>query len=94
MKINEYEEMTCDWCGSDGWFMDDDLVDGKCKICIINDCNHKNIVFEYQGSNHHRIRVMEHCLDCNVFRQCKLYYAERHVGKWDSEDINQGDIEQ
>jgi len=37
---------------------------------------------------------MEHCLDCNVFRECKLYYAERHVGKWDSEDINQGDIEQ
>ena len=33
--------VSCEWCGSDNW-EEYELDNGKCKICVVNDCRHTN----------------------------------------------------
>ncbi len=33
--------VSCEWCGSDNW-EEYELDNGKCIMCVVNDCRHQN----------------------------------------------------
>jgi len=95
------ELLSCEYCGGEDYDASE-LKLGKCMICIVNDCLHKEIIREYEGSNHWRARFTIHCIHCNAFREMRFYFpqAKTNTGHsmtledWDHEEINQGDIYQ
>ena len=91
------DEFECEWCGSDGW-LDFELDDGKCKMCIVNDCNHKNVdIVSYDLFLYHKIpHIVTHhvCMDCEL---CWNYDFELVNGKRSKlyhEEVNTSDIYQ
>jgi len=88
---------SCEWCGSDNWH-EWELDNGKCKMCVVNDCRHSNIdvasheLFLY--SNNPRIIVDYVCLDCELC-WTKTFKLENGVrSKLTHEDVNTSDIYQ
>jgi len=88
---------SCEWCGSDNW-LEWELDNGKCKMCVVNDCRHSNTdvasheLFLY--SNNPRIIVDYVCLDCELC-WTKTFKLENGVrSKLTHEDVNTSDIYQ
>ena len=89
--------VSCEWCGSDNW-EEYELDNGKCKMCVVNDCRHSNTdvasheLFLY--SNNPRIIVDYVCLDCELC-WTKTFKLENGVrSKLTHEDVNTDDIYQ
>jgi len=87
--------VSCEWCGSDNW-EEYELDNGKCKMCVVNDCRHTNTdvasheLFLY--SNNPRIIVDYVCLDCELC-WTKTFKLENGVrSKLTHEDVNTSDI--
>ena len=91
------DECVCEWCGSDGW-LDFELQDGKCKMCIVNDCHHKNqdivshdlFLFKVVP-----ILVVHHvCLDCELSWNYEYKLVNGVRSELTHEEINISDIYQ
>lgn len=83
-----YETEQCSYCGMECF--DDELTDGKCKECIVEDCRHRNAWTEYTASTAHRARFVEHCSDCQSWREYRFYFEgeqARVVGPWRSDEV-------
>lgn len=83
-----YETEQCDYCGMECF--DDELTDGKCTECIVEDCHHRNAWTEYTASNAHRARFVEHCIDCKSWREYRFYFEgeqARVIGPWRSDEV-------
>jgi len=92
--MSDSEYVQCEYCGCDYLWPEEVDSNGKCKACIVNDCLHKEIVREYEGSNVHRVRFTEHCIKCGVFREIRLYFRQGKTSDWDHEEVSKGDIHQ
>jgi len=96
------DNIRCEYCGADELWEDEMGPDGKCKTCIVNDCLHKEIVRNYEGSNHWRARWTIHCINCGAFREMRFYFPQTKgnnghsmtLENWDHEEVAKGDIYQ
>ena len=94
--------ITCTYCGATELWEDEMHDEEKCKVCFVNDCSHKEIIRNYEGSNHWRARWTIHCIKCNAFQEMRFYFPQTKgnngysmtLEPWDHEDIKQEDIYQ
>lgn len=85
---------SCQHCGGDGYF-EWELDDGKCKTCIVQDCDHAMVDRNYMGSNSHRARFEEICLNCGVFREIRCVWFNQKIihGPWRHDEVREDEIE-
>ena len=86
--IDINETIQCEYCGMECF--EDELTDGKCRECIVEDCRHRNTWYEYQGDNPTRARFVEHCIDCKSWREIRFYFTgeqARAIGKWRDDEV-------
>ena len=70
---------TCEWCGATPlWENEMSKVPGKCLECFREECSHSDLIRDYQGSNHHRVRFTEHCIKCHAEREVRLFFHNRY----------------
>ena len=89
------DEVVCEWCGGEVW-EDEDLTDGKCLLCIVQDCRHGNSdiasydVVLYVNLPH----IMMHhvCMDCEICWEVRHDLSEGIKSKYHHEDLNASDI--
>ena len=89
MKIQIFETVQCEWCGMECF--DDDLKDGKCQECIVEDCRHSSTWTDYVSSNSERAKFTEHCTHCNSWRIYRFYFNKktaRIVGPWRTDEVD------
>ena len=100
--MSDSEYVICGYCGADYLWPEEVNKDGKCKACIVNDCSHKNIDREYEGSTYYRARWTIHCIDCGVYRTMRFYFPQTKdnngysmtLEDWDHDEVSKGDIYQ
>ena len=95
--MSSEEECTCEWCGSDGW-LDFELDNGKCKMCVVNDCHHRNTdVVSYDLFLHHTIpSIITHhvCMDCEMSWHYTYRLVDGVRSRLEHEDVHSSDIYQ
>ena len=91
------DDYECEWCGSDGW-LDFELQDGKCKMCIVNYCTHKNqdIVSWDLNLYVHRPNIVTHhvCMDCELSWTMTYMLVDGVRSALTHEEVNTSDIYQ
>lgn len=95
--MNNDDDHSCEWCGSDGW-LDFELDNGKCKICIVNDCNHENQdIFSGEMFLYRTIpKIIVHhvCLDCELSWEYEYKLVNGVRSTLTHEEVNSSDIYQ
>jgi len=96
-KETEDSEPTCDYCGGEVWDVDD-LEFGKCKMCIVNACQHiqSEIVSYDLHITHYERHITTHevCMDCEVCWTVRYQLDNGNKSKLTHEDVNTSDIYQ
>ena len=95
MSENTHYETICRYCGAECW-LDEMKTDEKCWTCFVQDCRHRNIMREYAGSTHNRVRCIEYCCDCESKREIFFYYDfDMHPRRshWTNENVSAADME-
>ena len=91
------DECVCEWCGSDGW-LDFELDNGKCIMCIVDYCNHKNqdiVSWDLHLYAHIPNIVIHHvCMDCELSWSYKYKLVDGIRSALTHEEINTSDINQ
>jgi hypothetical protein len=82
----------CAWCG--GETPDEELVNGKCVSCIVNDCSHTTFeeIDQERGYKSPWIRLHYVCMDCEVNWSVLFKLDNGVVSKYKHEDCNAGEI--
>ncbi len=87
--------VSCEWCGSDNW-EEYELHDGKCIMCVVNDCRHQNkdtvsyeINYSPKSIDFHHV-----CLDCEMSWTMTYKLENGTRSKLTHEDVNTDDIYQ
>jgi hypothetical protein len=86
-------DTTCKYCGGE-CYTDEMQTLEKCKTCFVQECWHKDTVRSYEGSSHHRVRFLEHCINCNAFREYRFYFPTKTKGhmmtleNWDHDEVD------
>ena len=89
--------VSCEWCGSDNW-EEYELDNGKCKMCVVNDCRHTNTdICSYElnlYSSIPSIKVHHVCMDCELSWTKTYKLVDGVRSKLTHEDVNTSDIYQ
>jgi hypothetical protein len=82
----------CAWCG--GETVDEELVNGKCVSCIVNDCSHTNNeeIDSHRGYKSPFLTLRYICMDCEVSWTVHHKLEGGTVSKFDHEACNPGEI--
>ena len=91
MKIGQFDELRCNYCGNECW--PDEMKDkDKCWVCFVQDCRHGSTIKEYAGGTENRVRCREICLKCESEREIFFYYDfDMHPRRtaWTNENVPQ-----
>jgi len=94
------DDIRCTYCGAECY--EEEMFDSeKCNQCHVQDCTHKLTTREYVGSNYHRARFQEICLNCECFREIRFYFCVRSTNTgytathedWEHDSINKEDCQ-
>ncbi len=87
--------VSCEWCGSDNW-EEYELHDGKCIMCVVNDCTHQNKdTVSYEINYSPKTIDFHHvCLDCEMSWTMTYKLENGTRSKLTHEDVNTSDIYQ
>jgi len=89
------EEMVfCSHCGGEDW--EDELHDGKCVMCIVNDCHHSNFdEVDSERSYKNKFLIINYvCMDCEVCWTITHKLDNGIKSKYHHENCNDDDIYQ
>jgi len=86
--------IACSHCGGEEWY--DDLVDGKCVSCIVNDCHHSNVEEVDSDREYKEPKITIHyvCMDCEVNWSVSHKLDQGIKSKLTHEDCNECDIDE
>jgi len=87
------EEVCCEWCGGEVWDASE-LKNGKCLLCVVNDCNHYNrdvASYDLQIYSRH-LTIHMVCLDCEISWDVRYHLEHGIKSKYRHEDLNASDI--
>ena len=89
------EWVSCEWCGSDNW-EEYELHEGKCIMCVVNDCRHQNKdTVSYEINYSPKTIDFHHvCLDCELSWTMTYKLENGTRSKLTHEDVNTDDIYQ
>ena len=87
--------VSCEWCGSDNW-EEYELHEGKCIMCVVNDCRHQNKdTVSYEINYSPKTIDFHHvCLDCELSWTMTYKLENGTRSKLTHEDVNTDDIYQ
>jgi len=87
--------VSCEWCGSDSW-EEYELDNGKCIMCVVNDCRHQNKdTVSYEINYSPKTIDFHHvCLDCELSWTMTYKLENGKRSKLTHEDVNTDDIYQ
>ena len=87
--------VSCEWCGSDHW-EEYELHEGKCIMCVVNDCRHQNKdTVSYEINYSPKTIDFHHvCLDCELSWTMTYKLENGTRSKLTHEDVNTDDIYQ
>ena len=90
--MSDDEEFVCSHCGGESYY--DELVDGKCVSCIVNDCSHttNEEIDQERGYKSPWIRLHYVCMDCEVNWSVLFKLDNGVVSKFEHEDCNASEI--
>ena len=89
------EEMVfCDHCGGEDW--EDELHDGTCTTCIVNNCHHSNFDEAYTEREYKNAKLIVYfvCMDCEVCWHVTHQLDNGIKSKYHHENCNDDDIYQ
>ena len=86
-------EPCCEWCGGAVWDASE-LQNGKCLLCVVNDCNHYNRdVASYDLQIYDKELTLHMvCMDCEICWEIKHHLSQGIKSKYHHEDLNASDI--
>ena len=86
---------SCEWCGSDNWH-EWELDNGKCKMCVVNDCRHTNNDIVSYDLDHYNNQIDVHhvCMDCELSWTYTYKLVKVKRSELTHEEVNTSDIYQ
>ena len=94
MMNSEEETLHCNHCGGESW--EDELHDGKCIMCIVNDCHHRDFdeVDSERNYKNNFLIINYVCMDCEVCWTITHKLDSGIKSKYHHENCNDDDIYQ
>ena len=93
--MTDEEEINCEYCGGEVWD-DSDLQNGKCIMCVVNYCHHRN--FDEVDSTRDyvwdKLIINFVCMDCEVCWTVTHRLDNGIKSKLTHEEINTDDLDQ
>ena len=90
--MSESYYSPCEYCGGEA--PTDELRDGKCVSCIVNDCNHTNNeeIDQTRGYKSPFLTLHYVCMDCEVCWSVGFKLENGRVGRFEHQECNPSEI--